>query len=427
MRSHCRRSLVLHGLTWFICWNMAVPAGWAAGEQVAPPNPIDGSGGQVLGGEGITVGPPDKSPPPTPLDSDRDGYYDRTERWYHTNPNNPASYPAVHAATANQKAYEALYGKGALATPGRTTAGTLKPSSQAAQATPSATPRLPPSASGGQSIGGEGITGGGYRPPGPQPSPQTAPAVPEPPAQPVTQGEQVAEPSPIDGSQGLSVEGEGITVGPKEKSPTPTPEDTDHDGYYDRTEKYYGTDPKNAANYPADSPATANKKSYDALYGSQPAPVPSGTTPPAVQAAPSVPTPTLRPVAPGEQVALPSPIDASGGLSTGGSGLGQAGSSPLRRAPNPPTIRPVPGLGAGPNPGTIGLGVGAAVVGVIAIGTALGGAGGAGGGGGGGDGCDINPCGGGAAAVQVHESCGDCPPGTHYIGRSGPYLNCVCN
>ena len=101
---------------------------------------------------------------------------------------------------------------------------------------------LPYVAARGQSLGGIGIEGGGYQ-------------------------------APPD-----SLGGEGITVGPPDKSPTPTPADTDHDGYYDRTEKYYGTNPRNPADYPADNPDTANSKAYKALYGKEiPATTPAMT------------------------------------------------------------------------------------------------------------------------------------------------------
>lgn len=75
---------------------------------VTKPQPITGEGTRSISGQGITQGLSDKSPLPTPLDTDGDGYYDYEEDFYRTNPKNAGRYPDVSRDTAhaNNKARE---------------------------------------------------------------------------------------------------------------------------------------------------------------------------------------------------------------------------------------------------------------------------------------------------------------------------------
>ncbi|MCX6997828.1 MAG: hypothetical protein NTV49_12270 [Kiritimatiellaeota bacterium] len=69
---------------------------------VTQPQPIDASGAKSVEGVGAQVGSADLPPPPTPLDSDGDGYYNYAEVHYPgADPYDAAKYPAVSPATAN--------------------------------------------------------------------------------------------------------------------------------------------------------------------------------------------------------------------------------------------------------------------------------------------------------------------------------------
>ncbi|MBA4388487.1 MAG: hypothetical protein C0404_10935 [Verrucomicrobia bacterium] len=129
------------------------------------------------------------------------------------------------------------------------------------------------------------------------PNTPTGPRIVKPPTyEPATVGETGTDaPATIDGADAQPVGGAGITQGEPDKAPPPNPVDTDSDGYYDNTEKYYGTDPLRNNSFPSIPALEANRIAGNAAAAVKPA-------------APKAPQPTVGQIA--RVAPKPQPVDA---------------------------------------------------------------------------------------------------------------------